>query len=178
MARRRWLALAGCLALLRLLPACGNLCLNPQPEPPGGGCDNEMSTTRGRDAGPASGSPDAGFGADARSSSDSAVEGGTRPEDAGVDQPVDHADAALDAPSDVAPVDSSDASDDISVDSSADGDAAISTDAPEEVAADIGDSTMDGASSDAQDDGASRDAQPDGAKDAPDIGLSDGTAPD
>ena len=161
MARQRWLVLAGCLALLRLLPACGKQCLNPQPEPPGGGCDNEMSTTGRSDGGPTSIGPDARIAADARSSADSAVEGGPgpSPEDAGVD------------------FDSSDSSDDMSVDSSGDG-VATATDAPDEGAADVADSTADGASSDARDDGASNDAQDDGPKDAPDIAVSDGTGPD
>ena len=173
MARQRWLVLAGSLALLRLLPACGNLCLNPQPEPPGGGCDKEMSTTGGRDGGPAATAPDARFGVDARISSDSAVDGGPgpSPEDAGVDQAADHADITSDAGLDAAPWDSSDGSDDVSIDSPGDGDAAVSTDAPDESVADA----VEGASSDVQDDGASQDAQLDGAKNAVDVELSDVT---
>jgi hypothetical protein len=176
MARQRWLVFAGCLALLRLLPACGNLCLNPQPEPPGGGCDNEMSTTGRSDGGNAPVGPDARFGVDARSSSDSAVEGGPgpNPQDAGVDQAADHPDSTSDA----APFDSSDGSNDMSVDSSGDGDAAIATDGPGEGAVDVADGAADGASSDAQDDGASDDAQDDGPKDALDVVVRDGTAPD
>jgi hypothetical protein len=65
MKRERWLVLAACLAFLRLLPSCANRCLNPQPEPPGDGCEKGINTTAG-DAGRGAGGPDAGSSADAQ----------------------------------------------------------------------------------------------------------------
>lgn len=47
MARRRWLAWAGILAATHVLSACGQLCLNPQPEPPGNDCDKDNATRGG-----------------------------------------------------------------------------------------------------------------------------------
>ena len=47
MAHRRWLAWAGILAATHVLSACGQLCLNPQPEPPGNDCDKDKAVRGG-----------------------------------------------------------------------------------------------------------------------------------
>ena len=125
MTRERWLALAGCLTLLCSLPACGNLCLNPQPEPPGsGGCGNAESMV----------ARDSGYAAigDARTAAEA---GSGRSEDAGRDTPSpptlidggadrqpDRADAASDGASEAAaPEASSDSNDGTTSDALGDG---------------------------------------------------------
>jgi hypothetical protein len=172
MTRERWLVLAGCLALLRLLPACGNACLNPQPEPPGGGCHNESTTGTAHDSGRGSSSPEAGRAdANADRSTDAGADGGANPIDAGVDQVVEHSDVMSDAPdakSDDPPVDA--AGDpglaDVAVDSPHD-DVVTSSDVTEAGKEDVG--TADAAASDAPNDG---------AEDAPEVAEGDAHTPD
>jgi len=98
MVRGRWLVFLGCLALLRFLPACTGLCLNPQPEPPGG-CGSADSTGPGGRGG-AGGAP-----ADAGAVSDAPI---VIVRDASVDAPGEGADAASEADSDAMPIDAPD----------------------------------------------------------------------
>ena len=120
MAPERWLALAGCLTLLCSLPACGNLCLNPQPEPPGsGGCGNAESMAA-RDSGYAP-VADAMTTAEAGSgrSEDAGRDTPSPPTltDGGADRQPDRADAASDGGSEAgAPEASSDGNDGTSSD--------------------------------------------------------------
>lgn len=139
MTRGRWLVLAGCAALLRLVPACSNTCgnLNPQPEPPGGGC-NEADTrgTGGARADAGTSAPrDASVTADANATADASVDraagddagDGSNPDEAASDQGEDRIDVGADEGDDVA-----------SPEAGPDGDGATSGDAePDgEVAAD------------------------------------------
>ena len=167
MARALWLVLAGCLALLPcLLPGCGNTCLNPQPEPPGGGCseaDRGIGTGRA-DAGPE-------FRADGgRDSAPDDGETGDSAPDAATDQREDQADAGADgAPRDDAP------------ETSTDSDATSSGDAEDDGAIDPGDAASVDTSSDFAGearDGTARDSSSDapGTDDAPDAPIGDGQA--
>ena len=98
MVRGRWLVFLGCLALLRFLPACTGVCLNPQPEPPGG-CGSADGT------GPAGRGGAGGAPADAGAVSDAPI---VIVRDVSVDSPAEGADAASEAGIDTMPIDAPD----------------------------------------------------------------------
>jgi hypothetical protein len=152
MARERFLALTGCLLLLGLAQACGDVCLNPQPEPPGKGCGEAFASRQARDAGfqtitDASVSTDAAR--DRSSGGDS--DGAPTSSDAGIDREQrDGSDVAADAQGDT----SDGAADTMPADVPVDGspDTTVGTDAGADargdVSADIGDGQGDTFSTD------------------------------
>jgi len=142
MARERWLALSGCLALLGLLPAC-NRCLNPQPEPPDPGCGQPEPPFGGRGAGGAN----PGAFADAGFRSADAGPDATDPSDVGADREPDRAATSDDVLEDATPKASTDVEDEAPADAADDvsdadpGDA--SSDAEDELPDAVGDSEED-----------------------------------
>jgi hypothetical protein len=115
MARVRWLLFAASLALVASLAACGNRCLNPQPEPPTDPCPNPQpeppceqcygrKTAVGTSTGGGGGATGAG-GASGAAGTSGAGGGADAPADAGTDAPsppYDSGDDAIPLPNEVA----------------------------------------------------------------------------
>lgn len=168
MTRERWLVLAGCLALLPFFPACANTCLNPQPEPPGGGCNEATSSIRPpNDSGAGNSFLDARSAADAGpdGAGDAALDDRANPRDGGADQ-ADRADGSLDDAPD-------DAADDAAPETSSDGEGGAPSDAPEDGPDDAPDALPDAGAVDG-----SSDALIDGADGVSNDDAGDGSPPD